>query len=74
MQNNKYRIQGYPMTPKVKVGSIWMTSNMLYFKVTKVENRNGDVWVTYQRKDSLDKTYSCLEPAFIHRFTEFTNR
>ena len=73
-QNNKYLIQGYPMKPKVKIGSIWTAKDCQQFNVINVENKDKETWVTYKRVSTPDQVYSCLEPAFIHRFSEFTNR
>lgn len=61
------------MIPKVKVGSIWAAGNMQTFLVTDVVEKNNQVWVYYQRRSDASQKYHCLEPAFVHRFTEYSN-
>jgi hypothetical protein len=73
-QNNKYPIQGHRMIAKVKPGSIWTAKDMSQFCVLNVITKDNQVWVSYQRLETPNQNYSCLEPAFLQRFTEYTNR
>lgn len=72
-QDNKYPIQGVRMNSKVKAGSIWVASNGERFFVMTKSRKDDLVWVVYRKENSFD-TYSCLEPAFLQRFTEFNNQ
>jgi hypothetical protein len=62
------------MIAKVKPGSIWTAKDMSHFRVLNVITKDNQVWVSYQRVAAPNQNYSCLEPAFLQRFTEYTNR
>ena len=61
------------MDSRVKPGSLWTASNGQRFVVITKSRKNELVWVVYRKENSFD-TYSCLEPSFLQRFTEFNNQ
>jgi hypothetical protein len=61
------------MDNKITPGSIWTASNGERFFVITKSRKNDLVWVIYRKERSFD-TYSCLEPAFLQRFSFFDNQ
>lgn len=57
----------------VKPGSTWTTSTGERFLVITKSRKKDLVWVVYRKENSFN-TYSCLEPSFMQRFTEFNNQ
>ena len=57
---------------KVKVGSVWNTSEMIFFKVFKLEENYGKITVFYKQINN-GKEYSCFKEAFLERFFVFNN-
>lgn len=57
----------------VKPGSMWISSSGDRFRVMTKARKEDLVWVVYRKEHSFN-TYSCLEPAFLQRFTEFKNQ
>lgn len=43
--------------------------NSVVFKITEVNLKNDDVWVSYIN-ESTGQEYNCRYEAFTHRFTE----
>lgn len=61
------------MTTLIKEKSVWSGSNHRTFCVSKISNKNGQVWVHYTAVGNADREYSCLAAAFASKFTEYTN-
>lgn len=53
----------------IKVGSLWVGSTHIPFKVRAIEEQEDGVWVSYGHEGE-DRTYECLIGAFLQRFTE----
>lgn len=55
----------------VKVGSKWRGTDSVKFYVLDVVSIENQTWVCYNNDNGQD--FKCLEPAFLSRFTEYTN-
>lgn len=56
----------------IKIGSKWTSSDFRVFEVRCIEERSGEIWVSYIRHGS-DRMYECLADAFLERFREHIN-
>lgn len=61
------------ISSKVKQGSVWTSVSGEKYVVMLVTKKASDVWIVYRKKDAFS-TYSCLEPAFLQRFSPFENK
>lgn len=57
----------------VTTGSIWTGINGVRFKVTAVARTGDETWIVYTKVGDPTSSYSCLEPAFLQRFTQSIN-
>lgn len=61
------------MKSKVIPGSIWTTTDFVFFVIEKTEENDAGVWVFYHKKENVDQKYHCLIGAFLNRFTNYEN-
>lgn len=57
----------------VKTNSVWTSSDMNIFIVSKIQKKAGKTWIFYHSLQNKNKKYSCYEEAFIQRFGIFNN-
>lgn len=57
----------------VKTNTIWTSSDMTKFIVSKVQKKSGKIWIFYHLLNDKNKKFSCFEEAFLHRFSLFDN-
>lgn len=57
----------------VKTNTIWTSSDMTKFIVSKVQKKSGKIWIFYHLLNDKSKKFFCYEEAFIHRFYQFDN-
>lgn len=60
------------MQEQITINSKWNSINFTTFVVTKLEIINGEEWVYYQNKQTLQE-YSCLSSAFRSKFWKNVN-
>lgn len=60
------------MTTKVKAGTIWSNPLGTEFVVTAVARDGEETWIVYKERFG-DKSFSCLESAFLSRFRQTIN-
>ena len=58
---------------RIQPGQCWQSFNGTEFYVDDVRSTEAGIWVHYTNTFT-QQTYSCLEEAFRHRFTQIVNR
>lgn len=58
---------------EIQPGQYWHSFNRTEFYVDDVRSTETGVWIHYTNTFT-QQTYSCLEEAFRHRFTQIVNR
>lgn len=58
---------------RVTAGSIWSGTDGVKFRVTAVARTGEETWIVYAKLGDPKSSFSCLEPAFLQRFSESVN-
>lgn len=58
---------------QIEPGQYWHSGNRTEFYIDDVRRTDVGVWIHYTNTFT-QQTYSCLEEAFKHRFTQIVNR